>query len=78
MSSWFYLTLWRGTPPEFTSSAKVSIETNEHAKALIQKKNESTAQIRTLDGVIAKINESEKAGAEVITKTEVIWLVGGA
>ena len=76
MASWFYLTLWRGTPPEFTSEAEVEIHENSYAGAFIARSTETQAEIKTTDSHAVQVVESEQAVCDVITTTEVVWLVG--
>ena len=78
MRSWFYLTLWRGSPPEFTSEADVLIETVEDAAAGIQHETNCNASVIRKDSGRALIEKTTNIDIDVITKTEVVWLVGGA
>ena len=73
--SWFYLTLWRGTPPEFTSEFDVKVAQADHASVLIHPADEAEANIETASSSIAQIHERETTGADVITTTEVVWRV---
>lgn len=78
MSSWFYLTLWRGTPPEFTSTADTLIETVEDAYAGIRCETGHDVSIDTISSCGAQVEKETNIGIDVITNTEVVWLVGGA
>jgi hypothetical protein len=78
MASWFYLTLWRGSPPEFTSDADVLIETMEDAAAGIQLESNCNVSVSLMDSCAALIEKTTNIDIDVITKTEVVWLVGGA
>ena len=78
MASWFYLTLWHGTPPEFTHNADVIIETETHTAAGIHALDALATSVNTKDDYTAQIEATTIINTDVITKTEVIWLVGGA
>ena len=76
--SWFYLTLWRGTPPEFTSKAETAIDTGTRAAAAVQAADASQVRITTRQGAAAAVRTAEHAARDIITTTEVIWRVGRA
>ena len=74
--SWFYLTLWRGTPPEFTTDLSAQIGESDLALVRIQAAQAAAASIGTASHGHAAIPHTEAAGADVITVTEVNWRVG--
>lgn len=74
--SWFYLTLWRGTPPEFTTELDAQIGTVESAYASIKTAEAAESSIATAFSGDAAIPQTEAVGVDVITVTEVIWRVG--
>lgn len=74
--SWFYLTLWHGTPPEFTTTFDADIVKSEKAYVSVQKKDSFETMIKKQTSAIAKIDEKEKFGIDIIRTTEVIWFVG--
>ena len=74
--AWFYLTLWRGTPPEFTEEVTTEIQTATGALASIATETQAETQIKTATQIMAEIVAVENGEAEIVTRTEVIWLVG--
>ena len=74
--SWFYLTLWHGTPPEFTTELDTQIGDIDRAFANIQTAEAAESHIGTAEEVEAGIRTSEAVGVDVIITTEVIWSVG--
>lgn len=74
--SWFYLTLWHGTPPEFTTEVDAQIGDIDRAFANIKTAEAAESHIGTTESVEAGIRTGEAVGADVITITEVIWRVG--
>lgn len=74
--SWFYLTLWHGTPPEFTTTFDVDIVESEKAYVSLIMKDSAETIIEKQTGVTAQIAEKEKFGIDIIKTTEVIWVVG--
>lgn len=74
--SWFYLTLWRGTPPEFTTEVNAQIGDIDRAFANIKTAEAAESHIATTDAIEAGIRTGETVGVDVITVTEVIWRVG--
>lgn len=74
--SWFYLTLWRGTPPEFTEEVAVNMQAASGVPASIATASWAESQIKTATAVATEIVTGRNAEAEIITRTEVVWLVG--
>ncbi len=74
--SWFYLTLWHGTPPEFTTTFDVDIVESEKAYVSVQKKDSFETMIEKQANAAAQIIENEKVGIDIIKTTEVVWFVG--
>ena len=73
--SWFYLTLWHGTPPEFTSEFNTQIKDAEQKAASVLIANTADAGISTVVSAAANIVGQELTGADIITSTEVVWYV---
>ena len=73
--SWFYLTLWHGTPEEFTTFYDVEIADIDFAHANISTQSKTMVDIEKTTIVTADVQKVEDADVDVITKTEVIWLV---
>ena len=74
--SWFYLTLWRGTPPEFTTELAAQIQDIDRAFANIKSAEATESHIGTASSGYAAIPRTETAGVELIIATGVIWHVG--
>lgn len=73
--SWFYLTLWRGTPPEFTTSVDAQIEDASSAVAHIKMEDGMNTDISTTASLSTYIRSRESIGTDIITTTEVVWYV---
>ena len=74
--SWFYLTLWRGTPPEFTNEIETEIHESDHVNSVIHKTDSVGSEIKLSDAVSAFVQSGELFGIDIIRKTEVVWYVG--
>ena len=73
--SWFYLTLWRGTPPEFTNEFDAQIQTSDSALVQIKTMDAAQSSIGTLASFAAQIKNREAFNAEINMATEVTWYV---
>ena len=76
MSSWFYLTLWRGTPPEFTEELETEINDAENIDSAIAKESHVGSLIDTVVNYSLKIRSRDTFGTAINTETEIIWYVG--
>ena len=76
MASWFYLTLWRGNPPELTDLTELEIETIERTAAGITTSSKADAAIGAADQHAADVHTTDRAAAGIERKTEVTWNVG--
>ena len=74
--SWFYLTLWRGTPPEMTEFVDAELDTAEHPGAEIATEDAAAGNIERTTSGNALIDETSSAQADITTRTEVVWYVG--
>ena len=74
--AWFYLTLWNGTPPEFTDEFEVRIRESDAFDAAVQESSAAETQISTVEAYAADVESLEEIGTDVITSTGVIWYVG--
>lgn len=74
--AWFYLTLWRGTPPEFTDEFDADIAETDFAAASIQDLDEASAEIDTEVAGAVEIIEKDTATVSIVQSLEVIWFVG--
>lgn len=76
--SWFYLTLWRGTPPEFTEFVDAMLDTTGHSEADIKTVEATEQRIERTTSAAALIEQTRPAQADIIARTEVVWFVGRA
>lgn len=74
--AWFYLTLWHGTPPELTSQAEVEVVTASSPAVSVMTKTDADAGVRTSDSSCVEVIETTQGTCDIITRTEVVWLVG--
>lgn len=74
--SWFYLTLWRGTPPEFTDELDASIMRTEFMDTVIHGQDAVSANVGTEFVGAVNVVEKDTADASIIQMLEVIWFVG--
>lgn len=74
--SWFYLTLWHGTPPEFTTVVEADIVESAQVPVSIQTMDNASALIEKGTDAVALVEDMDKVGIDIITTTEVIWVVG--
>lgn len=75
--SWFYLTLWRGTPPEFTDYATAALDTEANVGAEIATIDRQAGNIERTTSSAALILKTNTARADITARTEVVWNVGG-
>ena len=73
---WFYLTLWRGTPPDFTEEITAEIQDADAGSAIIYQADSADSYINTMASAFANIECQEAISTHMITSTEVIWYVG--
>lgn len=76
--SWFYLTLWRGTPPEFTEFVDAMLDTTGHSEADIKTVEATEQRIERTTSAAALIERISPARADITARTEVVWYVGRA
>ena len=77
MASWFYLTLWRGTPPEMTDYSDTTIDTGEEKSIVeITQRDEQAVSVYKKDCTTAGILDTDYATVTVHERDEVIWFVG--
>lgn len=74
--AWFYLTLWHGTPEEFTTEATVKIQEAENASAHIKVTDTATSIIDKISSLTASIKSRDAILTEIADATEVVWHVG--
>ena len=74
--SWFYLTLWRGTPAEFTTEASTEIQKSTPAQALIAAADAAEASISRITTAVTDIISMDNFNMDITTETAVVWYVG--
>lgn len=74
--AWFYLTLWKGTPQEFTSEISTEIVELESLNFYINTLTSFDSKLKTTLEKDVFINEFEAVDVNVIVITEVNWFVG--
>lgn len=75
MSSWFFLTLWKGAPPEFCTSFDANVDTREMLGSKVEVSDSTDSMLCVGSHVYAKITEEHNASANVQTRTGVAWHV---
>lgn len=73
--SWFYLTLWRGTPPEFTDYATAVLDMEASSGTEISTTNSTARSIERTTSGNALIERNKPARADITARTEVVWYV---
>lgn len=75
--SWFFLTLWRGTPPEMTDYSDTIIDTGEEKSIVeITQRDEQAVPVYKKDCTTADFCDTDHATVTVYERDEVIWIVG--
>ena len=74
--AWFYLTLWRGTPAEFTEEINAEIYDVDPVNALIAKADTADVGIERMATAVANIAKKDAFNMDIITETAVVWNVG--
>lgn len=74
--SWFYLTLWHGTPGEMTEFVDVNVDVAKHPEAEIITSDQALGNIERTTSGNALIDKTASATAEITPRTEVVWYVG--
>lgn len=69
------MTLWHGTPPEFTSEFDVEINDTSPVDAMVRTADAVETDIDTIASLSADIRSHEAIGTEITTTTEVVWNV---
>lgn len=83
--SWFYLTLWHGTPPEFTEYIEKELEQVKVLNTFIVSTDGVRSSIDTVSSLYSDITkhrsvnvdikDREEVSTDIITVTEVVWYV---
>lgn len=73
--SWFYLTLFNGSPPNATDYVDVDIAERETIGTEVEKINAASADVDMLDSVDTMVSHADAIGVEITMLTEVVWRV---
>lgn len=74
--SWFYLTLWHGTPDEMTEFVDVNVDVTERPGVEIITADQASGNVERTTSGNALIDKTASATAEITSITEVVWYVG--
>lgn len=74
--SWFYLTLWRGTPAEFTDEIDVEIQQAEPVQSIIVTADAAGADIERTTAAAVDIASKDAYSMDIIKESAVVWYVG--
>lgn len=73
--SWFYLTLFNGSPPNATDYVDVDIAERETVGTEVETYNAASADVDMLDSFDTMVSHADAIGVEITMLTEVVWRV---
>ncbi|MBR5604828.1 MAG: hypothetical protein IKW70_00160 [Verrucomicrobia bacterium] len=73
--SWFYLTLFNGSPPNATDYVDVDIADREIVGTEVTTTDAIQNAVDLLDSFDSQISRADTFGVDIILTTEVIWRV---
>lgn len=73
--SWFYLTLFNGSPANATEYVDVDITEREIVGTEVETTDALSSDVDLLDAYDAQISRADTFGVDIILTTEVIWRV---
>lgn len=73
--SWFYLTLFNGSPPNVTEYVDVDIAEREAVGTEVETTDVLSSDVDLLDAYDSQISRADTFGVDIILTTEVIWRV---
>ena len=76
VKSWFYLTLWKGTPTEFTDYIDAQLGAMDSSGVAITTTDRAAQNIERMTSGDALIDRLASATADITARTEVVWNVG--
>ena len=74
--SWFYLTLWRGTPPEMTEYVDTTVTEIAATGSVIYETTAEPSTVPLTDQFNTEVMEAVRDAIMVEERTEVTWYVG--
>lgn len=73
--SWFYLTLFNGSPPNVTEYVDVDIAEREAVGTEVVTLDAVQNAVDMLDSIDSMVSRADTFGVDIILTTEVIWRV---
>ena len=73
--SWFYLTLFNGSPANATEEVDVDITEREIVGTEVETTDVVSSVVDLLDAYDSQISRADTFGVDIILTTEVIWRV---
>ena len=73
--SWFYLTIWHGTPADFRTEYSIDVCEAQNAVAEIGLLESASSEIQRNSFGAVDISTQHNAHADITIKTEVVWYV---
>ncbi|MBP5460702.1 MAG: hypothetical protein J6Y20_01055 [Lachnospiraceae bacterium] len=73
--SWFYLTLFNGSPPNVTEYVDVDISDRETVSTEVATKDAIQNAVDMLDAYDSMVSHADAIGVEITMLTEVVWRV---
>lgn len=73
--SWFYLTLFNGSPPNATEYVDVDIAERETVGTEVETTDVLSSDVDLLDAYDSQISRADAIGVDITMLTEVVWRV---
>lgn len=73
--SWFYLTLFNGSPPNVTEYVDVDIAERDTVGAEVMKLDAAQNAVDMLDSIDSMVSHADAIGVDIKMLTEVVWRV---
>ena len=73
--SWFYLTLFNGSPPNATEYIDVDITEREAVGTEVATTDAVSSDVHMLDSFDTMVSHADAIGVEITMLTEVVWRV---
>ena len=73
--SWFYLTLFNGSPPNVTEYVDVDIAEREAVGTEVATTDAVSSDVHMLDSFDPMVSHADTFGVDILITTEVIWRV---
>lgn len=73
--SWFYLTLFNGSPPNATEYVDVDIAERETVGTEVMKLDAVQNAVDMLDSIDSMVSHADAIGVDITMLTEVVWRV---